>query len=420
MPAAMIANDGVHKPWAVRRLSPVAASPRAGRGRAGGDAGMNFKRVSLALKLESDRMIYLDLLRVASCFTIFIYHFQSQMDLGDAAGMVRAWLNSFTLSVELFFFISGFVINSVYAGRVRSVADYKDFVVKRIARIVPLHWATFAIFAFFGVLNAMGYLPSNHPELYDPRCAVPNLLLVHAFGVCSGLSFNFVSWSISAEMGMYLLFPLLAIIAARRYLSLVVVVALIAGLTIVSQRTGWAWLEASYDGGVVRALPTFLLGMISYHHRHLLGRIPRAGAWLLAFALLFLAGSLLHWPKLLLLPVMYAIAALGVAASEQPASRVARGTAPISQLTYGLYMLHPLVQSVVLTGIGATLLQLRGVPMTLFVFAGIALLLPLSWLSLMLIERPARRWLTRLMGSRRAERPKAAPEPALFTPDSRW
>ena len=377
-----------------------------------------------ALKLESDRMIYLDLLRVASCFTIFIYHFQSQMDLGDAAGTVRAWLNSFTLSVELFFFISGFVINSVYAGRVSSIADYKDFMIKRIARIIPLYWVMFAVFALFGVLNAAGYLPSNHPELYDPKCAVPNLLLVHAFGVCSNLTFNFVSWSISAEMGMYLLFPLLAIIAARRYLSLVVVVALIVGLSIVSARTGWSWLEASYDGGVVRALPTFLLGMISYHHRHLLGRIPRARLWLLAFALLFLAGSLLHWPKLVLLPVMYAIAALGVAASEQRPSRAALRLAPISQLTYGLYMLHPLVQSVVLTGIGATFLKLRGVPMTLFVFAGILLLLPLSWLSLMLIERPARRWLTRLMGGKRTARPAPAPgpapEPALFTPDSRW
>ena len=386
-----------------------------------------------ALKLESDRMIYLDLLRVASCFTIFIYHFQSQMDLGDAAGTVRAWLESFTLSVELFFFISGFVINSVYAGRVTTLADYKDFMIKRVARILPLHWVMFCVFAVFGLLNAAGYLPSNHPELYDPKCAVPNLLLVHAFGVCSNLTFNFVSWSISAEMGMYLLFPLLAIVAARRYLSLVVVVALIAGLSIVSARTGWSWLEASYDGGVVRALPTFLLGMISFHYRHLLGRIPRASAWLVAFALLFLAGSLLHWPKMVLLPVMYAVAALGVAASEQRPSRLALRLAPISQLTYGLYMLHPLVQSVVLTGIGATILKLRGVPMTLFVFAGIALLLPLSWLSLMLIERPARRWLTRLLGGRRTERPAPAPapapaqsvpeqtaEPGLFTPDSRW
>jgi peptidoglycan/LPS O-acetylase OafA/YrhL len=377
---------------------------------------MSFRRIFPALKLESDRMIYLDLLRVASSFAIIIYHFQNQMDLGPAADMVRARLEGFTLSVDLFFFISGFVITSVYAGRISTRADFVSFMGKRVARLVPLHWATFAVFAGFGILNAMGHLPSNHPEIYDPKCAVPNLLLLHAFGICSSLTFNYVSWSISAEMGMYALFPLLALIATRRYLSLVAVAVVIALLTAASQRTGWLWLEWSFDFGVLRALPTFLLGMISYHHRQLLGRVPRAAGWLLAACLLFLAGSLLQWPKLLLLLVIYTIGALGIAASEQPSSRAARRLAPLGQLTYSLYMLHPLVQTVLLTGIGATILKLRGLPMTLFVLAGLAAMVPIAWLSLVLFERPTRRWLTRLMGGKRA----APPEPAMFTPDSRW
>lgn len=299
---------------------------------------MVLKRDMLALKLESDRMIYLDLLRIASSYLIILYHFQNQMSLGPYADAVRARFEGLTLSVDLFFFISGFVISSVYAGRVTTAAQFGQFMWKRAARILPLHWATFAVFGAFGILNAMGHLPSNHPEIYDPGCVVPNLLLVHAFGPCSSLTFNYVSWSISAEMGMYLLFPVLAVIAARRTLALLVVVALVVLLTAVSTRSGWSWLEWSFDLGVLRALPTFLLGVISFRYRALLGRIPRASGWLLVALLAFLAGCLLQCPKLLLLPLVYAIGALGIAASEQPASRAARRFAPLGQLTY--FALH--------------------------------------------------------------------------------
>lgn len=376
---------------------------------------MLLKRDMLALKLESDRMIYLDLLRIASSYLIILYHFQNQMSLGQYADAVRARFEGLTLSVDLFFFISGFVISSVYSGRVSSAGDFGRFMWKRAARILPLHWATFAVFAAFGILNAMGHLPSNHPEIYDPRCVVPNLLLLHAFGPCSSLTFNYVSWSISAEMGMYLLFPVLAAIAARRTLSLLVVAALIVLLTLVSNRSGWSWLEWSFDLGVLRALPTFLLGVISFRYRALLGRIPWAAGWLLVALLVFLAGCLLQCPKLLLLPLVYAIGALGIAASEQPASRTARRLAPLGQLTYSLYMLHPLVQTVLLTGVGATFLKLQGVTMTMFVVAAMVLMLPIAWLSLVLFERPARRWLTQWLGKRGSRA-----EPAMFTPDSRW
>jgi peptidoglycan/LPS O-acetylase OafA/YrhL len=376
---------------------------------------MTSKNNMLALKLESDRMIYLDLLRIAASYLIIIYHFQNQMSFGGAAASVRARFEGFTLAVDLFFFISGFVISSVYSGRISSLATYRSYIGKRIARLLPLHWATFAVFVVFGILYAMGHLPSNHPEIYDVRCAAPNLLLLHAFGICRSLTFNYVSWSISAEMGMYVIFPLLAAIAVRRRLSLLVVAGMIALLSAASGRVGLSWLEWSFDFGVLRALPTFLLGMIAFQYRGSLGRVPWAAGWLLVACIVFVAGCMLNLPKLLLLPLVYAIGALGVAASERPSPRAAHRLAPLGQLTYSLYMLHPLVQSVVLTGIGAGFLKLRGTPMNLFVIATMVLMLPIAWLSLVLFERPARQWLTRLMGLRRA-----SSEGAMFTPDSRW
>jgi peptidoglycan/LPS O-acetylase OafA/YrhL len=373
-----------------------------------------FRRNALALTLESDRMIYLDLLRIASSYMIILYHFQNQMSFGEATATVRARFEGFTLAVDLFFFISGFVISSVYSGKVSNASTFGKFMGKRVARLVPLHWATFAVFAGFGILNAMGHLPSNHPEIYDVKCAIPNLLLLHAFGICRSLTFNYVSWSISAEMGMYLLFPILALIAVKRRVAPLVVVAIIGLLTIASARTG-AWLEWSFDLGVVRALPSFLLGMGAFQYRAALARLPWASGWLLVACIAFVAGCLLQWPKLLLLAFVYCIGALGIAASEQPSSRIARRLAPLGQLTYSLYMLHPLIQSVLLTGIGAGLLKLRGVPMNLFVIGTMVLMVPIAWLSLVLFERPARLGMTRLMGLRRTPA-----ETEMFTPDSRW
>lgn len=376
---------------------------------------MSLKQL-LTLKLESDRMIYLDLLRIVSSYMIIVYHFQQQLDLGPwASEALRVRLEGFALGVDLFFFLSGFVIASVYAGRIAGFGDFRQFMAKRVARLAPLHWGTFAIFAVFGVLNAAGHLPSNHPEIYDTHCALPNLLLLHAFGVCSTLTFNYVSWSISAEMGMYLLFPLLAVIVARRWLGLPFALAIIAGLTWMSARSGGSWLEWTFNGGVVRALPTFMLGMVSFGYRSSLARLPRAAWWLGFVCLVFVAGCMLSWPKLWLLPIVYAVALLGIAASEQPSSRWVRRLAPLGQLTYSLYMLHPLVQAVVLTGIGATLLRFSGTSLNLFVLFGAFLMLPIAWASLVLFERPARRWLTRAMGAQGGR-----PEPATFTPDSRW
>lgn len=369
----------------------------------------------LALKLESDRMIYLDLLRVASSYLIILYHFQNQMDFGGAAAFVRARLEGLTLAVDLFFLISGFVISSVYTGRVSDGRAYGRYMGRRVARLLPLHWATFAVFAAFGILNATGHLPSNHPELYDARCALPNLLFLHSFGLCRSLTFNYVSWSISAEMGMYLVFPLLALVAVRRGVALLVIVAVAMLLTATSSGAGPSWLTWSFDLGVLRALPSFLLGMVAFRYREILAHLRWAAWWLLAASLLFVAGCLLQWPRLALLPVVYAVGVLGVAASERPSSRFARQVAPLGQLTYSLYMLHPLVQSVLLTGIGAGLLKLRGVPMNLFVVGTMALMLPIAWLSLVVFERPARHWLTRLPGMRRPVR-----EGVMFTPDSRW
>jgi peptidoglycan/LPS O-acetylase OafA/YrhL len=117
----------------------------------------------------------------------------------------RMWGDPLDLSmaVSFFFVLSGFIL--AYAYPTLDAAGTRRYLVARAARLWPLHIATFALF-----------LPLVH--LYAPLMpsstllAVPaNLALVHAWVPFpdSYFSFNPVAWSISTELALYLLFPLL-------------------------------------------------------------------------------------------------------------------------------------------------------------------------------------------------------------------
>jgi peptidoglycan/LPS O-acetylase OafA/YrhL len=74
------------------------------------------------------------------------------------------------------------------------------FYVSRIARIWPVHLFALGLIIVLLPLPAFGVLPT-----------IANILMIHAWVPIAayGFSYNAVSWSISTEMGFYLLFPLL-------------------------------------------------------------------------------------------------------------------------------------------------------------------------------------------------------------------
>ncbi|HZB90802.1 MAG TPA: hypothetical protein VE397_05130, partial [Stellaceae bacterium] len=74
---------------------------------------------------------------------------------------------------------------------------------------MPLHWATLSFVILFATASVALRIHINNPEVFELRCLPANALLLHATGLCPHPSFNVLSWSISAEMCMYLLTPLL-------------------------------------------------------------------------------------------------------------------------------------------------------------------------------------------------------------------
>lgn len=115
--------------------------------------------------------------------------------------------------VIVFFLLSGYILNLVYAGIAarRPISSYGAFLWARFARIYPLHVATLVI---WGDLIALGFLKSSPAD--RPSTFLQNLFLVQAWGFVDDLSWNRPAWTISVELFWYLLFPFIAFALARR------------------------------------------------------------------------------------------------------------------------------------------------------------------------------------------------------------
>jgi peptidoglycan/LPS O-acetylase OafA/YrhL len=348
------------------------------------------------LRAESDKLRNLDLLRLIAAYGVVLYHFNAYVPDLQLPVHPRFWF--LPLFVDLFFAISGFVICFIYFDRMGSWSAYGRFMKCRFARLVPLHWLTLLVFAAIGVAVYFG-VQVKEPDRYDWNCFLPSLLLIHSLNVCHRLTFNYPSWSISVEMLMYLLFPLFCMAARRSaWLLLAAALCIVAWLA-VSGLPGHDpfrfWIDLTYAGGFERGVPSFLIGMCLFLWREKLARMPRPEFSMYAALFGFLALGFAGVMPFLLLPLVYVIAAAAISADMQ--GRISALPARFSvggQLTYSIYMLHPLAGTVLLSFVGQRLLGLTGVAMLVWCII-VALLLPIGgYLSFVWFETPLRRWIS--------------------------
>ena len=349
------------------------------------------------LRPESEDFLHLDALRIIASVGVVAYHWSAWLSLPSDWTGSGGRLEGLTYFVDLFFVISGFIICHVYADRMHGRADFAAFLRKRIARLGPLHWATLLFVAASGLTATLIGVQLHHAEAYNPQCFVPNALFAHAFGVCNYLSFNFPSWSISAEFGCYLLFPLfLALYRLRVWLPAAASFALITFLTLAGPLgpEQQAWHELTYYWGVLRALPAFGLGVTLYAIKDKL-HIPCAGEAMFALLAAFIALGALAAPGMLSLTFAYLIVVCGIAADQARASGpITRALAPWGALTYSVYMLHVPLGSALFSLLGRSVFELAPAAMNVAVVAGLPVLFALSYVSYFLFETPARRWIS--------------------------
>jgi peptidoglycan/LPS O-acetylase OafA/YrhL len=336
-------------------------------------------------------LLSLEGLRFISSVAIVMFHFVPYV-----ANV--AWIGKLTIAVDLFFVISGIVIAMHYDSRINTAYDYLEFVRRRIARIYPLHIATLAFYVAIGLLMMFEIVRVADPTKYNFSELIPNLLLVHAWSPRSEISFNYVSWSISAEFFVYLLFPAILWFVTRGVIAgLATTVAALAGGIFISH----AVLDVNLIGlswklGIIRALPSFVFGVFLFRYRRELirampARARQIGLHVLLAMLIVLV--VIGANDYVLLACVYGVVACAFACdlSNQPTIPSWTPISSFGYLTYSIYMLHTVVATVLLTALLPRLLGTSTGMMLVAVIIAAFTTLGLAMLSYRYFEEPLRR-----------------------------
>lgn len=157
-----------------------------------------------------NRLTVLDSLRgIAAVCVAFFWHYQHfQPQNGFPFSWLAYWPYHWGwLSVDLFFFLSGFVFYYVYKGRIakKSISLY-EYSVNRFSRLYPLHFITLCVVAIFQCIRFLlmnDFFVYQHNDVYH---FLLNVFFVQKGWFDYGYSFNAPSWSISSEIVAYFLF----------------------------------------------------------------------------------------------------------------------------------------------------------------------------------------------------------------------
>jgi peptidoglycan/LPS O-acetylase OafA/YrhL len=345
------------------------------------------------LRPASGELLNLDFLRFVASAGIVAYHSLEFFVPKAYREALNEQTRGLSLFVDLFFVISGFVIAYVYCGKIGSLADFGRFMQRRVGRLVPLHLLTLTVsIVIIGTAATLGQTVNRMPS-FDPRCIAQTAVFLHAIVNCgNGISFNGVSWSIGAEMVMYLLFPLLAWVGYRTKTGLLVAtVVVLLVVAAIHRIEGGAW---ELLPPVPRALPSFLIGISLFCWRDALRRIPRPGLILVASLPITLVAMTTGMPDIVSLAFVYVVAGSAIAADVQGSvGSAVRRLGPLGQLTYSIYMWHSILITVLMNGIGDKLLHAGSGLMLVIGVACYASILAISCISYLFIETPARRWI---------------------------
>lgn len=233
-------------------------------------------------------------LRFYAAFWVFLYHFFPVYTTLPKVGYFEIGY----LGVDLFFILSGFILTYVYYDKFFvnkvSARDYYNFLVKRFAKIYPLHFIITMV--FIPLLCIAKSLFHQNSLVVDFDALLQNFLLIHSWATTFRLSWNFPSWSISAEWFAYLfLFAPLAIIFRTRKLffytiSSILVIGFVANWLGIPNFT----MDRYTMNGLPRIVPEFTLGVLAGLFRMKIG-LTKSFSTLLFFTSLLMLISLFYF-----------------------------------------------------------------------------------------------------------------------------
>jgi peptidoglycan/LPS O-acetylase OafA/YrhL len=248
------------------------------------------------------------------------------------------------IGVGFFFVLSGFILAYTYAEKMgQRGAGIAKYYRLRFFRIYPLHWLTLLavlpLFLYGGHLSAPVFLAN----LFLLQAFIPNDLFY--------FSYNAVSWSISAEIFFYALFPFLVRISPKRLGAMLLAGAAIL-LSVALASKGPEFQHYYLYIFPVSRLFDFMLG-IGLYHIYKTGvckewkglEIIAVGVFVLAFSLHNYIPQAFRFSLYYWIPISLLI--LAFAYEKGPLSRYLGGKVCVylGEISFGFYMIHQLLMT---------------------------------------------------------------------------
>jgi peptidoglycan/LPS O-acetylase OafA/YrhL len=312
------------------------------------------------------------------------------------------------LGVDGFFMLSGLILTHVYRRqfeRAGGLPLWTHFLWLRLARIWPAYLTALFICAALEIVRARygsgALVIDPEPWLWE---LVRHAVMIQSWGLGDYGAFNVPGWTVSAEWGAYVTFPLF-LVATRRlagvtWPSLAAIALSFLALYAFYRWVGAADLDQPGPGGMVRLAAEFFAGVL------LRGLMPttaagrRRGDAALVMGLagtvlaLTTVGRLLPLGEALMLPFL-ALLLWGCMAGGPWALRIFGNPAMLflGAASYSIYLIQSPVTSI------AGFLAARWPPLQwlpAFVLMVLAGTMAAGCLLYLLVGRPARAWLRRL------------------------
>ncbi len=309
------------------------------------------------------------------------------------------------LMVDLFFILSGFIITYVYSRQVGPNMNYRSFMTKRLIRLFPLHLFCLSIL-LIGLVSqnvALRFLGKDFNPLFTPDSTVAlisQIFLLNAWYPSAG-AWNIPTWSISAEIFAYALFPAIVFLTfeVNRKRRLALLVGSLIFYAFIAYTTGS--LDITAGLAPMRCLAGFVLGVLIHAYRNSLPDLSIGSIGVLQF--LALSGSTLA----LALPLndvfvipFFALLVYSTWSDKGWLSSFFGGNIChyLGRISYSVYLTHYVVilllyptWTAIASRLSSDPLALRG----LWIFVVLAVVLVSSHFTYHWVEEPSRRWLTK-------------------------
>jgi peptidoglycan/LPS O-acetylase OafA/YrhL len=342
----------------------------------------------------------LTFLRFLAALGVVFFHFGGQvwpLNLPALAPLVQQG----GLGVGFFFTLSGFLMAWVYGKQEKLLL--KPYLRARFARIAPLYWFSFGL-ALMAWMVLRGLKPRGFSIILQS-------LGLQAWVPDYSLTLNFPGWSVSVELFLYAMFPLLLWALRGRGLAVWIITAFAAiGLGLLQWETcgSWSagWFVDPNADFILRFplwhLPPFVVGvcggLVYLHHPDFLAKSKWLPPLLFLVCVAFLV-ALCHVPNPILpraanglLSPVFILMILALAQDKSPLSALFAKRFPVflGEISYAMYLLQcPVYLLVEWISNENGALGIKGI----WFWTYLALLLAASSLAFVGLERPARRWL---------------------------